>query len=177
MFEVPDLLDEFIQTMNERYSILKKYKSHSIVDFNLKFEKNKMDPIAIVIDEWADLYLGNKTIINNIISLAQKGRAAGISIILATQRPSSQVLPGIIKASFSGRVALKCSSALDSRIIMDASGAEELRRGIAYYLDQNNLKPVLFSVPYSKNVSEDILELGLKSKKNQFSSFLDSIFR
>lgn len=177
MSEVPDLLDQFIETMNERYYMLKKYNSQSIVDFNLKFQKNQMDPIALVIDEWADLYLSNKNIINSITSLAQKGRAAGISIILATQRPSSQVLPGIIKASFSGRVALKCSSALESRIIMDVSGAEELSRGIAYYIDQNNLKPVLFSVPYSKNISEDILELGLISKKNQFSSFIDSIFR
>lgn len=176
MDNVPDLLSHFIKTMNQRYSLLKRYGCQSATDLNIKLGQKSMIPQVLIIDEWADLYLANKNIVNDITSLAQKGRAAGISIILATQRPSSQVLPGIIKASFSGRVALKCSSSLESRIIMDISGAEDLNRGVAYYMDQSNLNPVLFSVPYSSNLSEDIVDLGIKSKKSNVFSLFNYVF-
>lgn len=176
MTDFPDLLDFYLDKMKERYSLLKRYHCQSFQDFNKKFGKKEISPAVMIIDEWADLYLANKDVVGGITSLAQKGRAAGISIILATQRPSSQVLPGIIKASFSGRVALRCSSALESRIIMDSSGAEELSRGLAYYLDQNNLNPVLFSVPHSKDISQELIDLDIKNKKSNVLSIFSYVF-
>ena len=113
----------------------------------------------IVVDEWADLVLQDKEIQKSLCLVAQKGRAAGVSIILATQRPSCRVISGLIKANFPGRVALKVASAVDSRVILDSNGAEKISDiGTGLYVDGSMSKPILFRAPYIEDVSE---ELGL----------------
>lgn len=88
----------------------------------------KLKPIVLIIDEFGDLILQDKTkeFINNLTRLAQKSRAVKIYIILATQRPSSKIIDGAIKANISARIACKTVSSMDSRIILDSSGAENL---------------------------------------------------
>ena len=127
-----------------------------------------MMPITIVIDEWADLALQDKNIQKDLCSVAQKGRAAGISIVLATQRPSADIISGLIKANFSGRIALRVSSKMESRIILDQSGAEGIIGvGTGLYMDQYGIDPILFKSPYIENP----LDLANKLFKNQRKSF------
>ena len=92
--------------------------------------------------------------------LAQKGRAAGISIALATQRPSAKIISGLVKASFPGRIAMRTASAVDSRVIIDQSGAERLvDPGAGLYKDSYIFTPMVFRTPYvAKDAIEKILE-------------------
>ncbi len=133
------------QEMDKRYSILKEFAVRNIEGFNDKLkeatpamlasihqyyqdENFELPYIVIVVDEYADLILGpaGKEIENSICRLAQKARAAGIHVILTTQRPSAAVVTGLIKANFPTRVSLKVASAIDSRVILDKNGAEKL---------------------------------------------------
>ena len=106
--------------------------------------------------------------------MAQKGRAAGISIILATQRPSASVISGLIKANFPGRVALRVASAVDSRVILDKSGAEKIDSiGTGLIVDANSSEPTLFRAPNIVNIDKELGSLGLKKKSGSsiFSFF------
>jgi S-DNA-T family DNA segregation ATPase FtsK/SpoIIIE len=86
-----------------------------------------MPYIIAVVDEFADLIMADKSDIgDNIIRIAQKARACGIHLILATQRPSAEVISGLIKANVPGKIALSVSSAINSKIIIDRTGAEKL---------------------------------------------------
>lgn len=102
--------------MEERFSLL-------VNDSN-----NKLQPIVLIVDEFGDIFLQDKTkeFVNNLTKLAQKSRAAKIYMILATQRPSAKIIDGAIKANISARIACKTVSSMDSRIILDSSGAENL---------------------------------------------------
>ncbi len=133
------------QEMENRYSILKEFGVRNIEGFNEKLkdatpdmlarihqyyddENYELPYIVVVVDEYADLILGpaGKEIENSICRLGQKARAAGIHVILTTQRPSANVVTGLIKANFPTRVSLKVASAMDSRVILDKNGAEKL---------------------------------------------------
>ena len=105
--------------------------------------------------------------------LSQKGRAAGISLILATQRPSSGIFPGQIKANFSGRIAMRVSSEMESRIIINSSPAAHISEpGMAYYIDQNNPRPIYFRV-----ADNDLMTIPAKKEPKSFlSSLLESLF-
>jgi S-DNA-T family DNA segregation ATPase FtsK/SpoIIIE len=119
-----DMLESLIEEMETRYQALKDAKLSSIEQ-----EPEIFDKIILVIDEVADLMMADgkqKTFENRIIKLAQKSRAAGIYMVLATQRPSIDVLTGLIKANFEARLACKVSSRVDSQVIMDQAGAELL---------------------------------------------------
>jgi len=122
--------------MDNRYEHLKDAGARNIKEYNDKFIKRKLNPnnghkylpfIVLVIDEFADLIMtAGKEVEMPIARLAQLARAVGIHIIIATQRPSVNVITGIIKANFPARIAFKVSAKVDSRTILDASGADQL---------------------------------------------------
>ncbi len=122
--------------MDERYELCKAAQCRNIKEYNAKFISRKLNPndghrylpyIVLVIDEFADLIMtAGKEIETPIARLAQLARAIGIHLIVATQRPSVNVITGIIKANFPARVAFRVTSSTDSRTIMDSKGAEQL---------------------------------------------------
>ena len=122
--------------MDDRYELCKQAQCRNIKEYNAKFISRRLNPneghrympyIVLVIDEFADLIMtAGKEIETPIARLAQLARAIGIHLIVATQRPSVNVITGMIKANFPARVAFKVTSAIDSRTIMDSKGAEQL---------------------------------------------------
>jgi len=122
--------------MDNRYDLLKEAGCRNIKEYNEKFVKRRLNPqkghqflpfIVLVIDEFADLIMtAGKEVEMPIARLAQLARAVGIHLIIATQRPSVNIITGTIKANFPARIAFKVSSKIDSRTILDAGGAEQL---------------------------------------------------
>jgi S-DNA-T family DNA segregation ATPase FtsK/SpoIIIE len=122
--------------MEQRYDLMKKAQCRNIKEYNQKFVKRRLNPekghsfmpyIVLVIDEFADLIMtAGKEIELPIGRLAQLARAVGIHLIIATQRPSVNIITGVIKANFPARIAFKVASKIDSRTILDGSGAEQL---------------------------------------------------
>jgi len=148
-------LSVIFDEMNRRYEFMNKFRVRNIKEYNDSvFTYSKFKPIVIVIDEWADFHLQDKTLQNDLCLIAQKGRASGISIVLATQRPSVNVISGLIKANFPGRVCLRVASSVDSKVILDKTGGEELSSsGSGLYLDGSFKMPVKFRTPYVKNIA------------------------
>ena len=122
--------------MDQRYDLLKMAQVRNIKEYNVKFVDRKLNPkkghrflpfIVFVIDEFADLIMtAGKEIEAPIGRIAQLARAVGIHLVIATQRPSVNIITGVIKANFPARIAFKVASKIDSRTILDASGAEQL---------------------------------------------------
>lgn len=122
--------------MDERYDLLKKARARNIKEYNEKFTNRKLNPlnghkflpfIVLVIDEFADLIMtAGKEVELPIARLAQLARAVGIHLIIATQRPSVNIITGVIKANFPARIAFKVTSKIDSRTILDQGGADQL---------------------------------------------------
>jgi S-DNA-T family DNA segregation ATPase FtsK/SpoIIIE len=122
-------LEELVEEMNARYITLSKSGARNIQ------EVGDMRYKVVVIDEFGDLTVGNKSegklnfskeISKNILLLAQKARACGIHLIIATQRPSVDIITGSIKANFPTKVAFRTAKEIDSRVLLDAPGAEKL---------------------------------------------------
>ncbi|MDR2038345.1 MAG: DNA translocase FtsK [Bacteroidales bacterium] len=122
--------------MDTRYSLLKDAQVRNIKEYNTKFIARKLNPnlghrflpyIVLIIDEYADLMMtAGKEIEMPIARLAQKARAAGIHLIIATQRPTTNIITGVIKANFPARIAFRVISQIDSRTILDGPGANQL---------------------------------------------------
>ena len=142
------------KAMDERYSLLAKAGVRNIQDYNKKFEEGKLQRdgetsftklpyIVVFIDELADLMLtAAREVEDPITRLAQLARAVGIHLVLATQRPSVDVITGLIKANFPARVAYQVASRIDSRTILDQNGAEQLLgNGDMLYLASGSPKP------------------------------------
>ncbi|WP_185864799.1 DNA translocase FtsK 4TM domain-containing protein [Blattabacterium cuenoti] len=130
--EIENILDSLCKEMEKRYNILERYKVRNIIEYNKKECKNKskLPYIILMIDEFADIlsYKSKKTKIieKYLIRLAQLARAVGIHLIIATQRPSVDVITGLIKSNFTARIAFKVGSKIDSITILDCTGAEKL---------------------------------------------------
>ena len=134
--KVVHTLNSLCTEMDVRYNLLKEAQSRNLKEYNKKFINRKLNPneghrylpyIVLVIDELADLMMtAGKEIENPIARLAQLARAIGIHLIIATQRPSVNVITGVIKANFPIRISFKVTSNMDSRTILDAKGAEQL---------------------------------------------------
>ena len=121
------VLNWSVQEMEKRYSKFAENNVRNMETFNKKFPDETMPAIVIIIDELADLMMvAPHDVEDAICRLAQKARAAGIHMILATQRPSVDVITGIIKANIPSRISFAVSSQIDSRTILDRSGAEKL---------------------------------------------------
>ncbi|MBR4692668.1 MAG: DNA translocase FtsK [Oscillospiraceae bacterium] len=120
-----------VMEMMKRYALIADSGARDLASYNKLMEKTeggqKLPKIAILIDELADLMMtAAKEVEESICRIAQMGRAAGIHLVIATQRPSADVITGLMKANISSRIAFAVDSALNSRIILDASGAEKL---------------------------------------------------
>ena len=118
-----------VQEMERRFEVLRDAGNRDILTYNKKWKEGmeKMPYIVVIIDELADLMMARgKELESYIVRLAQKARAVGIHLILATQRPSVEVITGLIKANISSRIGLKVASQIDSRTMLDSAGAEKL---------------------------------------------------
>jgi S-DNA-T family DNA segregation ATPase FtsK/SpoIIIE len=134
--KVINTLNSLCIEMDNRYELLKNAMCRNIAEYNTKFKARKLNPndghqflpyIILVVDEFADLIMtAGKEVETPIARLAQLARAIGIHLIIATQRPSVNVITGIIKANFPARIAFRVTSKIDSRTILDGSGADQL---------------------------------------------------
>jgi S-DNA-T family DNA segregation ATPase FtsK/SpoIIIE len=134
--KVINTLNSLCIEMDDRYELLKKAMVRNIKEYNVKFKARKLNPenghrflpyIVLVVDEFADLIMtAGKEVETPIARLAQLARAIGIHLIIATQRPSVNVITGMIKANFPARIAFRVTSKIDSRTILDAGGANQL---------------------------------------------------
>lgn len=150
---VQGTLESLCVEMDDRYELLSSAHVRNIKEYNQKFKQRLLNPekghkflpyIVLIIDEYGDLMLtGGKEIEAPITRLAQKARAVGIHAIIATQRPMASIITGAIKANFPGRLAFKVSSGIDSKIILDAQGANRLiGRGDSLFTTGNDLTRV-----------------------------------
>lgn len=148
--KVVDTLNSLCVEMDNRYSLLKEAMVRNIKEYNEKFKSRKLNPenghrflpyIVLVVDEFADLIMtAGKEVEVPIARLAQLARAIGIHLIIATQRPSVNVITGLIKANFPARVAFRVTSKIDSRTILDTQGADQLiGRGDLLYSNGNDV--------------------------------------
>ena len=134
--KVINTLNSLCIEMDQRYDLLKMAHSRNIKEYNKKIEDRRLNPlkghrflpfIVLVVDEFADLIMtAGKEVELPIARLAQLARAVGIHLIIATQRPSVNIITGVIKANFPARIAFKVTSKIDSRTILDAGGADQL---------------------------------------------------
>ena len=134
--KVVHVLNSLCIEMDNRYNLLKKASARNIREYNEKFVKRRLNPnkghrfmpfIVLVIDEFADLIMtAGKEVELPIGRLAQLARAVGIHLIIATQRPSVNIITGVIKANFPARIAYKVTAKVDSRTILDGGGADQL---------------------------------------------------
>ena len=138
------VLNWAVQEMEKRYSIFANHGVRDIKAFNRRYAEEKLPLIVIVIDELADLMMVSpKDVEDAICRILQKARAAGIHMILATQRPSVNVITGIIKANLPSRISFAVSSQVDSRTILDRGGAETLLgKGDMLFSPQGAPKPI-----------------------------------
>ncbi|MFL0093660.1 DNA translocase FtsK [Tenacibaculum maritimum] len=148
--KVVNTLNSLCIEMDNRYDLLKMAMVRNLKEYNTKFKARKLNPdnghrflpyIVLVIDEFADLIMtAGKEVETPIARLAQLARAIGIHLIVATQRPSVNVITGIIKANFPARIAFRVTSKIDSRTILDAPGADQLiGRGDMLYSGGNDI--------------------------------------
>ena len=167
-------IESIRQSMEARFKLLRKNSCRNVIEYNKK-NKRKLRPIILVVDEWADIVLQSSGIQKLLCAVAQKGRAAGISIILATQRPSAKVISGLVKANFPGRIAMQVASATDSRIILDCKGAEDLLEvGTGLYLDGRSAKPKMFRAPLLGDIEDEIGIFNVPKRESE--SFWKRIF-
>ncbi len=134
--KVVNTLNSLTIEMDTRYDLLKKAHARNVKEYNHKFVKRQLNPekghkfmpyIVVIIDEFADLIMtAGKEVEMPIARIAQLARAVGIHMIIATQRPSTNIITGVIKANFPTRVAFKVASMIDSRTILDSPGANQL---------------------------------------------------
>ena len=177
-------LQKVVDEMENRYELFSKFGVRNIAGYNVKVEdwnaqsQEKQIPlplIVVIVDELADLMMvASKEVEDAIIRLGQKARAAGIHMILATQRPSVDVISGLIKANVPSRVAFAVSSGTDSRTILDENGAEKLLgRGDMLFkpIDENH--PVRLQGSF---ISDDDVERIVTFIKNQASADYDESF-
>lgn len=148
--KVINTLNSLCLEMDNRYNLLKDAMVRNIKEYNDKFKSRKLNPenghrflpyIVLVVDEFADLIMtAGKEVETPIARLAQLARAIGIHLIIATQRPSVNVITGMIKANFPARIAFRVTSKIDSRTILDSGGADQLiGRGDLLFSNGNDL--------------------------------------
>jgi S-DNA-T family DNA segregation ATPase FtsK/SpoIIIE len=168
--KVINTLNALCIEMDNRYDLLKEAGARNIREYNEKFVKRRLSPlkghqflpfIVLVIDEFADLIMtAGKEVEMPIARLAQLARAVGIHLIIATQRPSVNIITGTIKANFPARIAFKVSSKIDSRTILDTGGAEQLiGKGdllISYNGELTRLQCAFVDTPEVESVCEFI---------------------
>jgi S-DNA-T family DNA segregation ATPase FtsK/SpoIIIE len=179
--KVVHTLNSLCIEMDNRYSLLKDAMVRNIKEYNDKFKGRKLNPenghrflpyIILVVDEFADLIMtAGKEVETPIARLAQLARAIGIHLIIATQRPSVNVITGLIKANFPARIAFRVTSKIDSRTILDTQGADQLiGRGDLLYSNGNDLVRVQCAFVDTPEVERIVDYIG--SQKAYASAYL-----
>lgn len=160
------VLNWAVQEMEKRYAVFASHSVRDIKSFNRRYAEEKMPFIVIVIDELADLMMVSpRDVEDSICRILQKARAAGIHMILATQRPSVNVITGIIKANLPSRISFAVSSQVDSRTILDRSGAETLLgKGDMLFSPQGAPKPIRVQGAF---ISDEEVEMLLDYIRSQ----------
>ncbi len=165
-------LNSLVQEMEDRYKLLMDANVRNIKEYNEKFINRRLNPykghkylpyLVIIIDEFGDFIMtAGKEVETPIARIAQKARAVGMHLILATQRPSVNIITGVIKANFPARMAFKVSSGIDSKTILDQSGAQQLiGRGDLLYLQGDSpvrVQCAFVDTPEVENVVDYISE-------------------
>ncbi len=165
-------LNSLVQEMEDRYKLLMDANVRNIKEYNDKFINRRLNPykghkylpyLVIIIDEFGDFIMtAGKEVETPIARIAQKARAVGMHLILATQRPSVNIITGVIKANFPARMAFKVSSGIDSKTILDQSGAQQLiGRGDLLYLQGDSpvrVQCAFVDTPEVENVVDYISE-------------------
>lgn len=170
--------------MERRYDRLAKAAVRSLADYNAKVAQGKLRStgeeqhyhlpyIVVIIDELADLMItAAREIEEPICRLAQMARAVGIHLILATQRPSVDVITGVIKANFPARIAYQVATKVDSRTILDTMGAEQLLgNGDMLYLPSGTPKPIRLQAPYISTDEVEAIVEAISSQQGQGQSY------
>jgi len=179
--KVINTLNSLCLEMDNRYSLLKDAMVRNIKEYNEKFKSRKLNPenghrflpyIVLVVDEFADLIMtAGKEVETPIARLAQLARAIGIHLIIATQRPSVNVITGMIKANFPARIAFRVTSKIDSRTILDTGGADQLiGRGDLLFSNGNDLVRVQCAFVDTPEVEKIVEYIG--SQKAYASAYL-----
>ena len=160
------VLNWAVQEMEKRYAVFASHSVRDIKSFNRRYVEEKMPFIVIVIDELADLMMVSpRDVEDSICRILQKARAAGIHMILATQRPSVNVITGIIKANLPSRISFAVSSQVDSRTILDRGGAETLLgKGDMLFSPQGASKPIRVQGAF---ISDEEVEMLLDYIRSQ----------
>jgi DNA segregation ATPase FtsK/SpoIIIE, S-DNA-T family len=164
--EVNPALRALMREMFRRYKLMEEMGTRNIAGYNAKADE-PMPYLVLIVDELADLMIaGGFEIEQNLVRLAQLGRACGIHLVLATQRPSVNVVTGLLKANIAARVAFAVASQVDSRVIMDTVGAEKLLgKGDMLLLNNDSPKPrrVQGTLMYDEEVDR-VVEFWLEQK-------------
>jgi S-DNA-T family DNA segregation ATPase FtsK/SpoIIIE len=170
-----------VTEMERRYKLLADYKVRDLSGYNKLAQSDPnmapMPQIVVIIDELADLMLvAAKEVENSIVRIAQKARAAGMYLVIATQRPSSDVITGLMKANIPSRIAFAVASAIDSRIILDESGAEKLvGKGDMLYGPLGSGKPKRVQGCFITD--EEVEEVAEFVKSSSDSDYSDEILK
>ncbi|MBI1223425.1 MAG: DNA translocase FtsK [Bacteroidetes bacterium] len=178
---VTSTLNSLCVEMDKRYDLLKDAGVRNITEYNAKFLKRKLLPteghhfmpyIVVVIDELADLMMtAGKEVEYPIGRLAQLARAIGIHLILATQRPSVNVITGTIKANFPGRIAFRVTSKIDSRTILDGNGADQLI-GKGDMLYSNGSEMIRLQCPFVDTPEVEVITEFIGNQRGYGSAFI-----
>ncbi|NLX65301.1 MAG: DNA translocase FtsK, partial [Bacteroidales bacterium] len=169
--KVTQTLNSLTKEMDDRYELLMKAHVRTIKEYNEKFIKRRLNPekghrympyIVVVIDEFGDLIMtAGKEIEMPIARIAQKARAVGIHMVIATQRPTTNIITGTIKANFPARMAFRVTSQIDSRTILDMSGANQLiGRGDMLFSQGSNLIRIQCAFVDTPEVEDISLYIG-----------------
>lgn len=163
---VTNALEWTIGEMMKRYTQLKQVHAKKLAEYNAKMGYVAMPYIVVVIDEMADLMLTSGVEVETKIQrLAQMGRAVGIHLILATQKPTVDVITGLIKSNIPGRMAFAVSTLMDSRVILDEAGAETLLgSGDMLYKDQTTPKPIRIQGTYTSTGDTESIVNAIKEQ-------------
>jgi len=178
--KVISTLNALCAEMDERYDLLQMAHVRNIKEYNKKFISRKLNPekghrympfIVVVIDEFADLIMtAGRSIETPISRLAQLARAIGIHLVIATQRPTTNIITGVIKANFPARIAFRVASGIDSRTILDGPGADQLiGRGNMLFLKEN--EPVRIQCPFIDTPEIDSITDFISVQKGYAGAF------
>ena len=180
------VLQKIVKMMEDRYDLFEDSKTKNIAGYNAYVDKknenlpeeekiNRLPYIVVIIDELADLMLvAAKEVEDSIMRITQMARAAGIHLIVATQRPSTDVITGVVKANIPSRISFAVSSSIDSRTILDMSGAEKLLgKGDMLFLPQGENVPVRVQGTF---ISDDEIKAVVDYTISQQKAMYDNTF-
>lgn len=169
--EAHAVMSDLVEEMDRRFKMMSKKSAKDINEYNAKRSK-KLPYIVLIIDEFADLMqMSKKEFQIKLSRLAQKSRACGIHIIIATQRPSADVITGIIKANFPARISCRVTSATNSRVVLDKNGAEKLLGKGDALICSNIYDMLRFRGAYVDQLK--IKKICDNSKRNWLSKFIN----